>query len=95
LNVIEEMVRRWQVTTQQRLHEQRQVVRSIKKREEQASQARMAAIMEAERQRQAVLVAQREYQRQRDRQMLMIIGLVAVGFVMVVLLVLVVGAASR
>jgi hypothetical protein len=95
LNLIEEMVRRWQVTTQQRLHEQRQVVRSIKKQEEQASQARMATIMETERQRQAALVAQREYQRQRDRQMLMIIGLVAVGFVMVVLLVLVVGAVGR
>lgn len=94
LNFIEELVRRWQVTTQQRLQERRQVVVSIKESEEQASQARMEAIMEAERQRQVALAAEREYQRQRDRQLLMTIGLVAIGFVMIVLLVLLVTSAG-
>lgn len=94
LSFIEELVRRWQVSTQQRLQERRQVVVSIKESEEQASQARMAAIMEAERQRQAALAAEREFQRQRDRQLMMIIGLVAIGFVMVVLLVLLVTSAG-
>jgi uncharacterized membrane protein YvbJ len=83
IDMISQMARRWQLSTQQRLNEQRAAVTAIKKEQERASQERMAALMEAERIRQEAIALARETQRQRDRQMY-VWGAVALGVFLIV-----------
>jgi hypothetical protein len=87
LDLIEQLARRWQQTTAQRLYERQAAMTSLKEREERASQERMAALAEAERIRQQALALARESQRQRDRQIYVLAGVAVLIFVIAVLLV--------
>jgi uncharacterized membrane protein YvbJ len=79
LDLIEQMARRWQLTTQNRLQERRGEIAQVKAEEEKASEGRMATLMEAERIRQEALALARATQRKRDRQMyLLLAALVAI-----------------
>lgn len=89
LDIIDQMARRWQKTTQQRLYDQMESMASLKDEEERASQDRMASLMEAERIRQEALALARASQRQRDRQMYNLVVAGIIGFVIIVVLVLV------
>jgi uncharacterized membrane protein YvbJ len=87
LDLIEQMARRWQKTTQERLYERMTAMSSLKEREARASQARMAPLLEAEQRRQEALAVAQAAQRQRDRQLLTwgaVMILVFVVFVVIV-----------
>jgi ribosomal protein S27AE len=85
LDLIEQMARRWQLTTQQRLQEWKGEVAQVKAVEEKASEQRMASLLEAERIRQEALALARATQRKRDRQLYVwLIILVAVFVVIAV-----------
>jgi len=88
LDLIEQMVHRWQQTTEQRLHDRQAAMASLKEREERASQERMAALMEAERIRQEALALTRESQRKRERQMYVLAGVAILVFLILVVLTL-------
>jgi hypothetical protein len=88
LDIIEQMARRWQKTTQQRLYDQMGSMATLKEEEERASRDRMAALLEAERVRQEALTLARESQRVRERQMYALIVAVVVVFVIIVLVTL-------
>jgi len=85
LDVIGNMARRLQQTTQERLAQQQTGMAALKEREERASQERMAVFLEMERERQEGLARAAALQAQRDRQLLILlgVGLVAVVFVLV------------
>jgi uncharacterized membrane protein YvbJ len=85
LDLVEQMVQRWEQTTQQRLQDWKQKVAQVKAVEEKASEERMAPLVEAERIRQEALTLARATQRKRDRQMYV---LVAVGIALFVVIVL-------
>ena len=95
MDVIEQMARRWQQTTQQRLEDFRAGVGEIKEREERASQARMAGFLEVERKRQEALAQARETQKRRDQQMYLLIGIAIVVLVFFVILALVLTAVGN
>jgi ribosomal protein S27AE len=88
LDMIERMTHRWKQSTQQWLYEQREGMAALKEAEEQASQQRMAALMEAERIRQEAIALARESQQQRDRQLFTVMGVVIAIFAIVVVLAL-------
>ena len=69
LDLIEQMARRWQLTTQHRLQEWKGEIAQVKAGEEKASEERMAMLMEAERIRQEALALARATQRKRDQQL--------------------------
>jgi uncharacterized membrane protein YvbJ len=86
LGMIERLTRRWQQTTQQRLHERKASMASLKAREEWASQVRMASIMDLERHGLARLGGGEPIKRPSDRPFLRILAvLVALVFVAVIL----------
>ena len=87
LDLIEQLSRRWQQTTQQRVYERQAAMTSLKEREERASQERIAALAAAERIRQQALALARESQRQRDRQIYILAGVAVLILVIAVLLV--------
>jgi hypothetical protein len=95
MDLIERMARRWQQTTQQRLYEQRAGMIALKEQEEQASQERMAALMEAERIRQEAMALARASQRERDRQMYVVTGVAIAVLIFVVVLVLLLAPGGR
>lgn len=84
LDIIDQMTRRWQLSTQERLAERRANVASLKDQEERASQERMAALLEAERIRQEALALARESQRERDRRIYVALGIAVLVFVCIV-----------
>jgi hypothetical protein len=88
LDLIDQMARRWQQTTEERLYERQHSMTSLKAEEERASQERMAALVEAERIRQDALALARASQRQRDRQIYVVSAVVLFVFVIIVILVL-------
>lgn len=90
LDLIEQIARRWQKTTQDRLYAQMEGMAALKAEEERASQERMAKFMDAERARQEALAQARASQRERDRQMYwLVVGAIAV-FIFIVALTLLV-----
>jgi len=93
LDLIEQIARRWQKTTQQRLEERRTGMAAIKDREERASQQRLAEFLELERQRQEALAQARQIQRQHEQQIYkwLAVAVAAVVFVMIVVLLISVG----
>jgi hypothetical protein len=97
LSVVEEVARRWQQTTQERLRERRATIAAVKEAEERASRRRMAPMMEAERQRQEALARAEAERRERDRQiyLFVVVGIVVVVVLMIAVLIAlaVVGAA--
>lgn len=88
MDMLEQMSRRWQQTTQQHLAERRASMTALKEQQERASQARMATFMEAEHTRQEAIAQAREAQRERDRQLLVIAGVAIAVFVIIVILLL-------
>ncbi len=88
MDLIDQMARRWQKTTQDRLYEQRAAVVSLKEQEERASQARMAEFMETERRRQEALAQAQAAQRERERQLYLVGGLMVLAFVIIIILTL-------
>ncbi len=88
LDLIERMTQRWKQSTQQWLYEQRESMAALKETEEQASQQRMAALMEAEQLRQEAIALARESQHQRDRQLYTVMGVAIAIFVVIVVLAL-------
>jgi ribosomal protein S27AE len=93
LDLIDQMARRWQLSTEERLAERQASVASLKEDEERASQGRMAALLEAERIRQEALALARETQRKRDQQMYRVTA-IAIGvflLIIVVMLLLMIG----
>jgi hypothetical protein len=89
LDIIDQMARRWQKTTQQRLYDQMESMASLKDEQERASQDRMASFVEAERIRQEALALARASQRERDRQMYNVVVASVIAFVIIIVLVLV------
>jgi Double zinc ribbon len=89
LDLIEQMARRWQLTTQTRLQEWKSDVAQVKAEEQKASEGRMAALMEAERVRQEAVALARATQRQRDQQIYLWLVIVLAAFVLVVVLLLI------
>jgi predicted amidophosphoribosyltransferase len=89
LDLIEEMARRWQKGTQQRLYEHQAGMAALKEKEEQASQERMAALLEAERIRQEAIALAQESQRQRDQQMyvMAVVGLLVLVIIVIMFVV--------
>jgi uncharacterized membrane protein YvbJ len=95
LDMIDQMARRWQKTTEQRLYEQKAAMISLKEQEERASQERMAILMEAERHRQEALALARESQSQRERQLYIGIGALILVFIVIMALALLLTASGR
>jgi hypothetical protein len=93
LDLIEQMTRRWQLTTQQRLYDQMAGMASLKEEEVRASQERMAAFQEAERIRQEALALSRATRLKQDRQIFrwVVAGIVAFIFLVVVVMLLTAG----
>jgi predicted ATP-dependent serine protease len=77
LGIIERLARRSQQTTQQRLHERKATMASLKEREEWASQVRMASITDLERLQQESLVAARVAQEGGGQRFLHILAVIA------------------
>lgn len=88
LDLIQHMAERWQHSTEERLEEQRAGAAQLKAMEEQASQERMAAFLEAERIRQEALALARESRRERDRQVYLFVAVAIIVFVIFVVLTL-------
>jgi len=86
LDLIEQMARRWQLTTQHRLQEWKGEIAQVKAAEEKASEGRMATLMEAERIRQEALALARATQRKRDRQIYTWLVIIVVVFVLLIVL---------
>ena len=86
LDLIDQMARRWQQTTQERLYERQEGMAALKAEEERASQERMAALLEAERIRQEAVALARASQRQRDRQIYTYSAIALFVFAIVVVL---------
>jgi uncharacterized membrane protein YvbJ len=95
MDLIEQIARRWQQTAEQRLHERRVAMVSLREREERASQGRMADFMEIEQRRQEALAVAQEAQRRSERQLYMIAGVTIAVFVIVMVLVVVLTSAAR
>ena len=74
LDLIDQMTRRWKLTTQERLAERRSTMSTLKEQEERASQERMATLLEAERIRQEALALARSSQHERDRRIYVCVG---------------------
>ena len=92
LDLVEQMARRWQRTTQERLYERQAGMTALKEQEERASQQRMAVLLAAERERQGALARARAAQKARDRQLWTILVAAAALLVFVMVLVLVLSA---
>jgi hypothetical protein len=88
LDLIEQMTRRWQLTTQQRLYDQMAEMAALKEEQVRASEERMAAFLEAERIRQDALALARATRLEQDRQIFRWVVAGAVVFIIVVLVVL-------
>ncbi len=95
LTLIEQVVHRWQQSSRQWLRERAASIAVLKEQEEQASQERMAALLEAERIRQEALALARESQQKRDRQMIQLLGVAILVFLIVAVLTLVLTAIAR
>lgn len=95
LDLIEQMARRWQLTTQHRLQEWKEGVAQVKVDEAKASEERMAILMEAERVRQEALLLARAAQQKRDRQMYMWLVIIVAALVVIVLLSLILSWIGR
>jgi maltodextrin utilization protein YvdJ len=95
LDLIEQLARRWQKTTQQQLRERQAAMVSLKEEQERASQTRMAGFLEAERTRQEALTRAREAQWQRDRQIYVLISVAVFAFVVIVVVMLLLAAGAR
>jgi hypothetical protein len=83
LDLIEQIARRWQLTTQHRLQERKGEVAQVKAQEEKASEERMATLMEAERIRQDALALARATQRKRDQQIYVWLAILVAVFVII------------
>jgi len=94
MDVIEQMVRRWQQSTRERLEAWQSSVGRLKAEEEEASRRRMAALMEAESIRQRALAVAEETRRRRDRQTYIVMSVVVAIFVLVVAVLLLLGFGS-
>jgi hypothetical protein len=90
LDLIDEMVRRWQRTTAQWLQERRAAIPQIQEAEEKASRTRMSAWLEEERQQQEAMALAQEASRKRDRQFLFLMALVVVAFLVIMIVALLV-----
>jgi uncharacterized membrane protein YvbJ len=88
LDLIDQMARRWQLSTEERLAERRASIASLKEDEERASQERMAVLLEAERIRQEALALARETQRKKDQQMYRATAIAIGVFLLIVVIVL-------
>ena len=86
LDLIEQMARRWQLTTQHRLQEWKGEIAQVKAAEEKASEGRMAAMMEAERIRQEALTLARATRRKQDRQIYTWLVIIVAVFILLVVL---------
>ena len=86
LDLIEQMTRRWQQTTEQRLYERQAGMAALKDEEERASQERMAPLLEAEQLRQEAIALARATQQKRDQQMYVVAAVGLVSFVVIVIL---------
>lgn len=95
LDVIGNMARRLQQTTQERLAQRQMGMAALKEREELASQERMAVFLEMERERQEALARAAALQAQRDRQLLILIGVGLVAVVLVLVAAYLIGMAMR
>jgi len=95
LDLIEQMARRWQMTTQHRLQEWKGEIAQVKAAEEKASEGRMAVLMEAERIRQEALALARATQRSRDRQMYVWLLIVVAAFIVIAVLFLILSWIGR
>jgi len=89
LDLIEQMARRWQLTTQARLQEWKGQVAQVKAQEQKASEARMGPLMEAERIRQEALALARAAQRKRDQQIYLWLVITVAVFIFVAVLFLI------
>lgn len=85
LDLVERLAQRWQQSTQERLYERQGAMAALKEREERASQARMAELLDAERRRQEALARANTLQQERDRRMYALVIAAFVVFVVVVL----------
>jgi uncharacterized membrane protein YvbJ len=92
LDLIEQIARRWQKTTQQRLEERRVGMAALKDREEHASQQRLAEFLELERQRQEALAQARRLQRQREQQIYRWLAIGVGAFIFVIIVALLISA---
>jgi hypothetical protein len=90
LDLIDQMARRWQQSTQEWLHERQAVMASLKEEEERASQERLAALVEIERQRQQALAQARAMQKEQERRLYTILAVVAAVFVLIVIVMILV-----
>ena len=95
LDLIEKMARRWQLTTQHRLEERKGEIAQVKAAEEEASEGRMAALMEAERVRQDALAQARSNERKRDQQIYMWLVIIGAAFVLLVVLLMILSWIGR
>ena len=95
LDLIEQMARRWQLTTQTRLQEWKDEVGQVKAEEAKASEGRMATLMEAERVRQEALALARATQRKRDQQIYLWLVIVVAVFIVIAVFFLVLSWIGR
>ncbi|MBN1657819.1 MAG: zinc ribbon domain-containing protein [Anaerolineae bacterium] len=95
LDMVERMAQRWQKTTQDRLAERRATVGALKESEERASQQRMAAMMEAERQRLEALAHAEAQQQERDRRVYIALSVAIVVLLAVTAMVLLIMSIIR
>ncbi len=95
LDLIEQMARRWQVTTQSRLQDWQGEVAQVKAEAEKASEERMAALMEAEQLRQEALALARATQRNRDQQIYTWLVIILGVFLIIVVLSLILSWIGR
>jgi len=95
LDLIEQMARRWQLTTQRRLQEWKGEVAKVKAQEEKASEERMAPLMEAERIRQEALALARSTQHKRDQQMVVWLVVAVAAFIILVAFFLILSRIGR
>jgi len=89
LDLIEQIARRWQLTTQYRLQEWKGEVAQVKAQEQLASEERMATLMEAERIRQEALALARAAQHKRDQQIYVWLAVIVAVFVIFVAVLLI------
>ncbi len=94
LDVIEQMARRWQQTTRERLQQWRAGVAELRANEESATRRRMAVLMETERARQEALLKAQAVQRQRDRQMYVMVAVSLAVFCLIVVVLLLLSLAG-
>jgi len=86
LDLIDQMARRWQQSTQEWLHDRQAAMASLKEGEERASQERMAALVEVERQRRQALAQAQAVQREQERRLYTMLAVAAAVFVFIVII---------